>query len=180
MLKLKGKYAIDLEYHQDASAMVVPKTAMEVMVNGKDLLTVLRANRDQFDFCLRAKVPRSNHLIMRYGEYCDLPQQKLTRFFVSTSGGYLFKVAPSKGIPGQYKRKHKLTDDYFKSIMNEIGLDVWDERVHFKNQSVYEEEEETAFCAGFLTTECNDMKDFDWSLVNYDWYEKEIRKLIIT
>lgn len=179
MLKLKGKYAFDLEYHKDASALVVPKTAMEVMVNGADLLETLHSNRDPFDFCLRAKVPRSNKLVMRYGEYVELPMQKITRYFVSTSGGSLIKIAPARGIPGEYKRANKLTDEYFEEVMNEIGYGVWDPRIHTKNQSVYKEEEETAFCSKYTVTECNDMKDFDWSLVNYDWYEKEIRKIII-
>lgn len=179
MLKLKGKYAIDLEYHKDASALVVPKTAMEVMVNGADLEKTLRGNRDKFDFCLRAKVPRTNKLVMRYGEYADVPQQRITRFFVSNVGGNLIKIAPPKGVPGQYKRANKLTDDYFKQVMNEIGLNVWDERIHTKNQNVYDDKVETGICAGFLATECNDMKDFDWSNLNYDWYIKEVKKIII-
>jgi len=179
MLKLKGKYAIDLEYHKDASALVVPKTAMEVMVNGKNLIETLHKNTDKFDFCCRAKVPRSNKLVMRFGKFADVPQQKITRFFISTSGGMLIKIAPSRGIPGEFKRANKLTDEYFKSIMDEIGLGVWDERIHTKNQNVYDDIVETGICAGYTVTECNNMKDFDWSLVNYDWYEKEINKLII-
>lgn len=179
MLKLKGKYATDLEYHQDASAMVIPKTAMQVMVNGADLHDVMKSNRDPFDFCLRAKVPRNNKLIMRYGEFADIPQQKITRFFVSKTGGYLIKIAPPRGIPGQYKRANKLTDDYFNEIMNDIGLNVWDERIHTKNQNVYDDILETGICANFLTTECNDMGDFNWDNLNYDWYTKQIEKIII-
>lgn len=179
MLKLKGKYAIDLEYHQDASAMVIPKTAMKVMVEGKDLVETLHGNKDPFDFCLRAKVPRSNKLVMRYGEYMDLPMQKITRFFASKSGGYLVKIAPQKHIPGEYKRANKLSDDFFQSIINEIGYGVWDERIHTKNQKKYEDKEETGICAGQFVTECNNMDSFSWADLDYNWYEKEIRKIII-
>ncbi len=179
MIKLKGKYAYELQYHQDASALVVPKVAVDVMVNGVDLNKALHANRDPYDFCLRAKVQRGDKLVLRYGEYASIPMQKITRYFVSNSGGSLVKIAPARGTPGQYKRANKLTDEYFNSVMNEIGAGVHDERIHTKNKSVYDDNVETCICAGFKATECNDMKDFDWLQVNYNWYEKEIKKLII-
>lgn len=179
MLKLKGRYAIDLEHHKDASALIVPKALKSVMVDGVDLHEFIYNHKNEFDFMIRAKVPRANRLVMRWDGLFDQPMQKITRFYVSKLGGRLINIKPQQHEIGQYKRANKLTDEYFNQVMNEIGKDVWDPRIHTKNQKVYESDEETGICAGYLTTECNDVKDFNWGLLDYEWYIKKIEKNII-
>jgi hypothetical protein len=106
--------------------------------------------------------------------------QQITRYFVTKTGGFLFKIAPPRGIPGTYKRANSLTDAYFNQIINEIGPGVWDERIHTKNKSVHPEFEKNAFCAGNTVSDCSDMKNFEWSEINYDWYIKKAEALIIS
>ena len=179
MLKLKGRYAFDVFPHQDPSALIVPIIAKKVMVDGENLETALSSHKNAFDFMLRAKIPRANSLFMRY-DYCDFPLGHIIRFYVSDNGGYLINIKPQKHEIGQYKRANKLSDDYFDTIMNEIGKDVWDERVHTKNQKVYPDHEETGICAGWTTTDCSDAGDFNWNDLNYDYYKQQIEKIIIT
>jgi hypothetical protein len=183
MLKLKGRYAVDLQLHQDPSALIIPKIAMQIMVNDKDIDEQLKQQRDPFDYMLRAKVPNANRLYMRWKQgdeiLYDQRMQKITRFFVSNNGGYLINIKPQSKEIGQFKRANKLSDDYFNDVMIEIGKDVWDSRIHTKNKKVYEPDEETGICAGFNVTECNNSDDFNWSEINYDWYKKQIEKIII-
>ena len=178
--KLKGKYAIDLEYHKDASALVIPIVAKEVMVNGADLRHCLMSQRDPFDFMLRAKVPRSNKLVMRWkGTGVEIPLQKITRYFITKTGGSLIKIAPAKHEVGQFKRANKLTDEFFSTVMMEIGKDVWDERIHTKNKKVYEDDVETGINSNELVTVCDDTSDFNWDELDFDYYEKKIKEIII-
>lgn len=88
------------------------------------------------------------------------------------------KVAEPKGELGQYKRASKLTDEYFDKVMQEIGPDVWDERIHTKNKSKYSIRT-TSIQSGRLVKECNVASKFDWTDIDWDYYIKEIQKLII-
>ena len=178
-LKLKKDYAHDLEWHKDASALIVPKAVEYYLVHGQDIRDFITNHKDPFDFCIRAKVPRSNKLVMRWGQYGDQELQKITRYFISDQGGSLVKIAPARGTPGEYKRANKLTDGYFNGIMKEIGPSVWDERIHTKNKSVYADNVETGINVGWKTTECNNMDNFSWENLNYEYYISQAEKLLI-
>ena len=178
-LKLKKDYSYELAYHQDPSALIIPKAIEYYLVHGQCIRDFITSHKDPYDFCIRAKVPKSNRLVMRWGEYGDQELQKITRYFISKTGGSLVKIAPARGIPGQFKRANKLTDNYFNQIMVEIGPNIWDERVHTKNKSVYGNNVETGINVGWKTTDCSDMDNFNWKNVNYDYYIAEAEKLII-
>lgn len=179
-LKRKGAYEYKLEWHQNASSLIIPKAVEQHLVNGVDVREFIINHKDSFDFMIRAKVPRSNQLVMRFPDLnVDLPMQSLTRYFISKSGGSLIKIAPARGVPGQFKRANKLTDQYFDQVMKEIGPGVWDERIHTKNKSVYTDDIETGISVGWLTTNCNDADKFDWKNLNYDYYIEQVMKLII-
>jgi hypothetical protein len=60
--------------------------------------------------------------------------------------------------------------------MEEIGLGVWDERIHTKNKSKYEIRK-TDYHTGHTVRLCNTMKH-DIVDINYDFYLKEVNKLI--
>lgn len=178
-LKRKKDYNYNLEYHKDASALVVPKAIEYYLVHGQDIKDFITNHKDPYDFCLRAKVPRSNELVMRWGELGDQKLQKITRYFVAKQGGSLVKIAPARGIPGQFKRANSLTDFFYDQVMAEIGPGIWDARIHTKNKSVYGTNVETGISAGWKTIDCSNMDDFDWKNVNYDYYIAEAEKLII-
>ena len=133
-LKRKGVYEYKLGWHQNHSALVVPKAAEAALVHGTDIREFIRGVAHEIhDFFLRTKVPRSSSL-----EWGGEVISNIARYYISTEGKPLEKVMPPAGPVGEYKRANKLTDAYFNSVMAEIGQGVWDERIHTKNKSMYE------------------------------------------
>ena len=179
ILKLKKDYAYNLGYHQDASALVIPKAIEYYLVHGQDIRDFITNHKDKYDFCIRAKVPRNNQLVMRWGQYGDQKLQRITRYHIAKMGGSLVKIAPARGIPGEYKRANKLTDGFFQQVMLEIGPGVWDERIHTKNKSVYGNNVETGINVGWQTIDCSDISRFKWENINYEWYIAEANKLVL-
>jgi hypothetical protein len=179
-IKRKGKYwypekwsDYDGVWNKDFSNLSAAKVASQVMLNGGSIADTLMLVTDPFDFMLRYKTPGGATVYLG-----DKPMSKTVRYYVSTAGQPMRKVAKPKGEIGQYKRKNKLTDAYWEKIMGEIGPDVWDERVHNKKKSKYEIVT-TSIQSGRLIKECNLASKFDWSDVDWDYYIKEIEKLII-
>lgn len=196
-LKRKGTYEYDLGWHQNHSQMVVAKCAEAVLVHGADIEDFIRNHNDVMDFMLRAKVPRSNKLL--WGEE---QIQNTSRYYVSNDGDTLEKIMPAKGPIGEYKRANKITDIYFDNVTEAVGRGVWDERIHTKNKSVYEERRGT-FHTGYTVQVCNGLspvmsrvmsEDFDGdggdideyqsivieikNDINYDYYIREVHKLV--
>lgn len=188
-LKRKGAYEYQVQFHQDPSALIVPKAAEARLVHGTDIGEFIRGHKDPFDFCLRAKVPRSNTLIMEWEELgVDMKLPNILRYFVSTSGGSLFKIAPpAKGAKiGAWKRKSGVSEAEYQRVLGEVGtggdiVDIdgvpHDERIHTKSKSKHTERR-TGIAKGWLVTDCSNMDGFDWSLVNYDYYIAEAEKLV--
>jgi hypothetical protein len=171
----------ELPYHKDWSARVVAIAAEAALVRGADIREFITNHADIFDFFLRTKVPRSSIL-----EWGGEQVSNIVRYYISTDGRPLEKVMPAAGPPGQFKRANKLTDQYFNQVMIEIGDGVHDERIHTKNQSVYEERR-SGIQTGYKVTICNDLNDLllppdggDWmsQSLNYEWYIKEAEKLV--
>ena len=140
-------------------------------MNGWDPRDVIKLVTDKFDFMLRYKTTGGSKVYIG-----DREVSKTVRYYVSTRGEKMRKVAPPKGPLGEYKRKNKITDALFNKVMSEIGPGVWDDRIHTKNKSKYTEVV-TGIEAGRLIKECNDSDNFDWSDVDWDYYIKEIEKL---
>ena len=172
-LKRKGAYEYDLGWHQNHSSLVVAKAAEAALVRGEDIRTFIENHNDVMDFMLRAKVPRSNRLV-----WGDEQIQNTSRYYISTDGDLLYKIMPAKGTPGEYKRANKITDDYFNTVTAEIGTGVWDERIHTKNKSKYEERR-TDLNTGYTVQIANDMKSLSAVAdFNYDWYVIQAEKLV--
>lgn len=189
-VKRKGAYEYCYDDHQDPSAMIAPMAAEAALVDGKDIREFITSHRDPFDFMLRAKVSRADQLLMRWPEFgAEQVMQNTTRYFMSHSGGYLIKKMAPKGQPGTFKRKNKLTDEFYYSVIREIqgtggdNVDAagvpYDERIHNKAGTKHEEFKESSLCAGHRVTECADAADFDWSCLNYQWYITEAEKLVL-
>ena len=53
----------------------------------------------------------------------------------------------------------------------------WDERIHTKNRSKHGVRE-MGVCVGWRVTDCSNVKNFDRSTVNYDYYVQEAEKLV--
>ena len=97
-VKRKGPYQYeDLGWHQNQSALVIPKAAEANLIHGIELEEFIKAHTDKHDFMLRTKVPRSSRLVM-VTEEGDVPQQNICRYYPSKNGGKLVKIMPP--LPG--------------------------------------------------------------------------------
>lgn len=179
-VKRKGAYWFpesDADYdgwwHKNFSMMIVQKAVNAWMVDGVNPEAYLYCHNDMFDFMKRYKAQGSAKVYAG-----DQEVTKTVRYFVAHNGQPMQKIASPKGEIGQYKRKNKLTDGFFNSVMKEIGPNVWDERIHTRNKSVYKEVV-TSIESGWLVKECNNVQNFNWNDVNYDYYLEEIKKLYI-
>ena len=108
-VKRKGAYEHDLEWHQNHSALVVPKVAEKVLLEGAPIRETVERWPDLMDFMLRTKVPRSSQLIMErligpeITETTEL--QRITRYYIAKGGGRLFKIMPPLARkPGEWRR----------------------------------------------------------------------------
>ena len=102
--KLKGAYDYHRDWHQDQSALVVPKVAEKVLTEGVGIRETVMTWPDSLDFMLRAKVPRNSTLVLNiFG--ADIPLDRITRYYVSTEGGSLVKIMPPlKKKPDEWRR----------------------------------------------------------------------------
>lgn len=188
-LKLKGAYwypdpldyagsiskASPPAWHKDHSNIISTRAAVAAMVHGVPVETFIRLHTDPFDFMLRAKVGRQDQLLLG-----DRPQQRVTRYYVSTAGEQMVKISPppAGGVVGQFKRANGVTKAEYDRVMSDNG-GQWDERVCTKNQSRWTERR-TMIQAGRLVKECNDARSFDWRDVDYSYYIAEAQKLVIS
>ena len=161
-------------WHKDLSAIVVTMAAVEHMTRGVAIERAIYDCGDSFLFMLRQKVDRSTKLYVG-----DREVQRTCRYYIARDGAPLRKIMPPKGPAGEFKRKNGISDSEYYSILQTLPPGTHDERIHTKNKSRYELRE-TGLQAGFLVAECNKATDFSWNRLNYDWYIREAKKLVVT
>ena len=185
-LKLKGAYwfpdpadyhksvaeAQPPAWHKNLSNMASVRAAVAAMVDGVDPEAWLRFHTDPYDFMCAVKSRRKDQLV-----WGGQPVQKTTRYYITTDGQELLKIAPPAGRIGAPKRRNGVSEREYLQVMESNGWQ-WDGSVCTKNRSVYEDRK-TAVCAGHKVSICNNVADFNWSSVNYSWYVAEAQKLII-
>ena len=94
-VKRKGAFEWDVEWHQDASALVVAKVAEKVLLENLPIRATVEGWPDIMDFMIRIKVPRTGYL-----QWGDDRVQNTTRYYVSREGKPLRKwLPPLKGKP---------------------------------------------------------------------------------
>lgn len=179
-LKRKGTYWYPLNikeydgwWNKDYSNLASKKAAERAMLDQWPIECAIKLITDKFDFMLRYKATGQSKVYIG-----DELQLKTVRYYVSKTGKPMKKISPPNGEIGQYKRKNKLTDEFFNQVMKEIGKDVWDDRVHTKNKSKYEMRE-TSIQSGWNVKQCNNAKDFDWNDLDWNFYIEEAKKIII-
>ena len=187
-LKRKGAYEYKREWHKDHSALVVVKAVEAHLVRGEDIAAFIFSHTDPFDFMIRGKVNRDCSLHMVYQNGYQEQLANTIRYYVSNTGGALIKRSIPKGVPGTWKRKTKITDEYYEQILTEIIGQPGDQdaagvphdtRIHTKKKSKWDNVTETGLCSGQLVSDCSRASAFEWSNVNYKWYIDEAYKLVI-
>lgn len=102
-IKTKGAYDADKEWHQDASALVIPKVAQKVLIEGAPIRETVESWPDIFDFFHRIKVPRGSSLVCSYnGEVYSLPST--TRYYVAKGGVVMTKIMPPLAGKTEHRR----------------------------------------------------------------------------
>lgn len=161
-------------WNKDLSMMVVQKAIGEVLIHSHKPEDIVRLFTDPYDFMIRYKTPSGAKLYIG-----DKEQSKTVRYYVSTRGEPMKKIATPKGELGAWKRRNGLTDSAFNKILSEIPAGQWDERIHTKNKSKYTAVT-TSIESGRLVRCCNKASDFNWRDLDYEYYAAEIKKLLIT
>lgn len=170
-VKRKGAYEYELEWHQNHSALVVPRAAEAALVHGRDIAEFILNHDDVFDFMLRTKVPRGSIL-----EWGGDRVSNVVRYYISTDGDYLEKVMPAAGPDGQYKKANGVSQHEYDQWHQAWG-NTWNPEIHTKNQSVYEERR-TRYHDPYTVRLCNDVRGHSFDDINYDWYIREAEKLV--
>ena len=185
-LKLKGTYwypdpdnyhdsisnSQPVSWYKRFDAVISTMAAVEHMTKGVDIEQYIKSCFNPYAFCCAVKVNRSDMLM-----WGDVKEQRNTRFYISTDGKPLVKLAPPTQQAGTFKKSPKVSDADYKRVMLETG-GAWDARVCTKNKTMHGERE-TRIVAGYNVEVVNDISKFNWSTVNYDWYIKEAQKLVI-
>jgi hypothetical protein len=185
-LKNKGAYEYDINWAKNFSQLVVPKCAESALVNGEDINAYITdPSRDKFDFMLRTKVPRSSRLVAVDSQGNETEQQRITRFYVANEGVELFKIMPP--TPAQIKKWrtspqlwHMLTNDRVCTT-NQKEIDRLKRKGYIdtpENMRVEAPERRIAICKGHKVKVCNNMNDYDPTILNYHYYITETRKLV--
>lgn len=107
-IKRKGAYQYeDLGWHQNHSALVIPKAAESAMLHGKDIAEFVMEHAknpdNKWDFMLRTKVPRSSQLILVKDDE-ETVLQNICRYYPCKDGGKLVKIMPPLEEGGELRR----------------------------------------------------------------------------
>lgn len=95
-VKRKGAYEYkDLDWHKNQSALVIKMAAVHELLGEGLAEDFIRAHKDEYDFMLRTKVPRSSKLIMVMEDGKEVALQNICRYYASVEGGKLVKLMPA-------------------------------------------------------------------------------------
>jgi len=184
--KTKGAYEskqpqdrAPLGWHQNMSALVVPKAAEAALVHGVSIEEFIRSpDRDIMDFMCRTKTPRSSQLVLVDDNGVEHTQQRVTRYYVSHRGGSLFKISPpTKPHTVGWLKKGKGVSDAQYFAWHQANGDAWSPDIHQKNQGRYVTRR-MGEVVGWKVEPCNDIRYVNGSNINHDYYISEAHKLV--
>lgn len=99
-VKRKGAYEIDRDWHQDHSALIVPRAVSAFVLDGTPLLDTILASDDPFDFMCHTRAPKNSRL-----EHDGNQVQSTCRYQIALKGAPLVKIMPPvKARPGVERR----------------------------------------------------------------------------
>jgi len=114
-IKRKGAYDHEQAWHQNHSALIVPKVAEKVLLDGVSIRETVEFWQDKYDFLLRTKVPRSGYLALENQQV-----QNVSRYYVAKGGKRLWKwLPPLKGK--QDWRKFAIHSGWGVHVCNDIS-----------------------------------------------------------
>jgi hypothetical protein len=169
-VKRKGPYEYVRQWHQDASALVIPRAAEAALVHGADITEFIMRHDDPFDFMLRAKAPGGSQLW-----HGDERVSRTVRYYIGVQGAPLVKVSPPPDgcVMGHFKKKNGVSDAAYHAWDNTM----WNADVHTGNKSIHETRR-LGIDVGWNTALCNRADQFDWNNLNRAYYIQAAEKLV--
>ena len=167
-LKRKGAYEYKKEWHKDHSALIVPKAVEAALIHHQDPKEFILNHQDIYDFMLFAKAPGGSRL-----ELGGVEIQRRSRYCVTKTGLELKTISPPTGVMGEFKKANGVS----KSVYDAADNTVHNPEIHTKNESKHTIRS-NSICSSWLVSDCNNLKDFDRTRINYEYYIQEATKLI--
>lgn len=186
-VKLKGaynyKYAEEGLWERDFSALVIPKAAVAYLTEGKDIESFIYSHKDEFDFCLRTKIRRSDRLLLEGSDGTRTKLQRITRYYAAKKGGILWKeMPPTEAQLDKWKTGdhyiHRKNGKYVVKFAGQKPDSGMFDLVPVEQRQPLPPRRESKLEANYLVAECNNIDDFDWSNLDYSYYVTEARKLV--
>lgn len=127
-VKTKGAYEVmpfdKMGWHKNQSAMVIAMAVEAHLVRGEDYEQFILNHKNEYDFFLRTKVPRSSRLVMVKSGY-DILQQNICRYYPSHKGGKLVKIMPPLEKGGE-ERRLSIDSEWEVNTCNNVEDFKWD------------------------------------------------------
>ena len=120
-VKRKGAYEYKMGWHQNHSALVVPRVAEMALIEGANIRQTVEAWPDMMDFMIKVKVPRTSRLM-----WGDRQIQGTSRVLVTRDGQPLVKVMPplgginKKGEPRNQERPMNQMSGWLTTVCNDV------------------------------------------------------------
>ncbi len=153
-------------WHQDHSAMIVPKAAEAHMLTGVDIEQYIRAHTDAFDFMMRVKVPRSSKLLL-VDQVNTVTETRETE----TVNGYVI----TEDVEVPVERQVQNICRYYVAHTNDKLVKVMP-----PTPKAPEKERRIGVEAAWNVKICNTLDEWDWWNVDYRYYVEEAKKLVLT
>lgn len=180
----------ELPWHKDHGGVVIAKAAEAALVRGENIESFIRKHLtvDPLDFMMRTKINRNDELVLETpvmwgGDVVSTKvesMQRVTRYFVSNSGGRLIKLMDptEKQCEEWLKKPHwQHTKTKVTKMSAKSPGRVW-ERID--PPTPVPPIRRTGIEAGFNVTICNNITNLDMSDVNIKYYVDRTRKLVDT
>ena len=130
-VKTKGAYEVlpfdKIGFHKNQSAMIIPMAVLSELLGLERHREFILNHKDEYDFFLRAKVPRSSRLVM-VKDGIEIPQQNICRYYPSVNGGKLVKIMPPL-VKGGDERRLGIDTEWDVSTCNNVSDFKWD--IHY-------------------------------------------------
>lgn len=131
VVKTKGAYEVanfeKLGFHKNHSSMIVPMAVLSHMLSLETCEEFIHNHKNEYDFFLRTKVPRSSRLVM-VKDGIEIPQQNICRYYPSMNGGKLVKIMPPL-VKGGDERRLGIDTEWDVSTCNNVSDFKWD--IHY-------------------------------------------------
>lgn len=125
-IKYKGCFEINKELHKDPSMRIVPIAVKNYFIDNIPVKDTIYNHKNIFDFCLRLK---TNSLSTPYYRYLDSNGRiqikqldRTTRYYISNSGGVLYKDFGSKKSGVNIGYSATIFNQYINKDMKDYDL----------------------------------------------------------